>query len=130
MQQANLFELHNASLKITYSSSSFDGKPQLSYQKGAAASLNFRGNELEQKKLGIGTLISVTLKAVPDLRTVVFSLLLPQVNVPEDHPSTQVSIKAIETTIRSSIAGPSLAKGQVQAYKTYSLRGKASSVLF
>ena len=35
MQQANLFTLHNATLKVSYSASSLDGKPQLSYQKGA-----------------------------------------------------------------------------------------------
>lgn len=129
MQQANLFTLHNATLKVSYSASSLDGKPQLSYQKGAI-SLNFRGSQVRHKPTEIGILISVTLKTVPDSRTVVFSLLLPLVNVPDDRPSIPVSIKAIETTNRTSIAGPKLVKGQVQTYKVYSLKGSAQSVLF
>lgn len=129
MQQANLFTLHNATLKISYSASSLDGKPQLSYTKGGTT-LNFRGNQVRHKPTEIGTLISVTLKAIPDSRTVVFSLLLPLVNVPDDRPSIAVSIKAIETTNRTSIAGPKLVKGQVQTYKVYSLKGTAQSVLF
>lgn len=129
MQQANLFELASGSLKITFSASSLDGKPQLSYHKGAT-SLNFRGNQLRQTKTETGTLLSVTLNTVPDLRTVVLSLLLPQVNVEDRSPSTAVSVKAIETTIRSSIGGPNLVKGQVQTYKSYSLKGVAKSVVF
>ncbi|MEO6038609.1 MAG: hypothetical protein ABIQ93_09350 [Saprospiraceae bacterium] len=130
MQPANLFELHNTTLKVTYSSSSLDGKPQLSYQKGNAAPLNFRGNQLYQKQTDIGTLVTVTLKSVPDSRTIQFSLLLPQVNVPDDHPQAKVVVKAIETTNRTSIGGPNLVNGQVQTYKLYSLGGTAKSVLF
>ena len=129
MEQANLFELHNATLKITYSSSSFDGKPQLNYRKGAT-SLNFRGSQVRHKPTEIGTLISVTLKSVPDSRTVVLSLLLPQVNCPAGSSGVQVNVKAIETTIRTSIGGPNLVKGQVQTYKVYSLKGTAKHVLF
>ena len=126
MQQANLFELHNATLKVTYSSSSLDGKPQLSYQKGAT-SRSFRGSQVRHKQTEIGTLVSVTLKSVPDSRSIVFSLLLPQVNVSTDQ---HVNIKAFETTIRTSIGGPDLVKGQVQTYKVYSLQGTAKSVVF
>jgi len=129
MQQTNLFDLHNATLKISYSSSSLNGQPQLSYQKGATT-MNFHGNQLRQKSTEIGTLISVTLKNVPDLHSIVLSLLLPQVNIPTGQSQVQVSIKAIETTIRTSIAGPNLVKGQVQTYKTYTLKGTAQSVLF
>jgi len=129
MQQTNLFDLHNATLKISYSSSSLNGQPQLSYQKGATT-MNFHGNQLRQKSTEIGALISVTLKNVPDLHSIVLSLLLPQVNIPTGQSQVQVSIKAIETTIRTSIAGPNLVKGQVQTYKTYTLKGTAQSVLF
>lgn len=129
MVQANLFELHNATLTINYSSSSLDGKPQLSYKKGATTR-NFRGSQVRHKLTEIGTLISVTLKSVPDSRSTIFSLLLPQVNVSTDHPHTQVNVKAFETIVRTSIGGPNLVKGQVQTYKVYSLKGTAKSVLF
>lgn len=129
MSQANLFSLHNTSLKISYSASSLDGKPQLSYKKGATT-LNFRGSQIRAKQTEIGTLLSVTLKSVPDLRTVVFTIILPQVNVPDNDPTVQVNIKALETTSKTSIGGPNLVKGQVQTYKVYTLKGTAQSVLF
>ncbi len=129
MKQANLFELHNAALQITYSTSSLDGKPQLSYKKGAT-SLNFRGSQLRRKETEIGTLITVSLKVVPDSSTTVFSLLLPRVNVPDKQQHVQIKVKAIETMIRTSIGGPGLVNGQVETYKVYPLKGKASSVLF
>lgn len=127
--QANLFELRDLALKITYSSSSFDGKPQLTYTKGATTR-TFRGAELRQVKNEIGTLVSVTLKAIPDLATTVFTLLVPQVNVPDNHPKVAIETKALETTIRTTIGGPDLVPGQVQTYKAYSLKGNASHVLF
>lgn len=127
MEQANLFELKNATYKITYSSSSLDGKPQLSYKKGTASPRTFRGSQIRQKLTELGTLVTVTLKSVPDSRTVVFSLLVPQVNVSGE---TKVNVKAVETTIRTSIGGPNLVKGQVQTYKVYSLGGTAKHVFF
>ncbi|MBV6441424.1 MAG: hypothetical protein DYG98_03095 [Haliscomenobacteraceae bacterium CHB4] len=129
MQQANLFELHSATIQITYSSSSFDGKPQLSYQRGST-SMNFRGKQIRHKPTEIGTLISVTLKSVPDLRTIVLSLILPQVNVSDGQSQVRINIKVIETTVRTSIGGPNLVKGQVQTYKVYALQGTAKHVLF
>lgn len=128
MVQANLFELQDLSLKITYSSSSFDGKPQLTYKKGATTR-TFHGAEVRHLKTEIGTVVSVTLKAVPDLATTVFSLLVPQVNVVEGHKAA-IQTKAIETIVRTTIGGPNLVPGQVQTYKTYSLQGNASHVLF
>lgn len=129
MSQANLFSLHNTSLKISYSASSLDGKPQLSYKKGATT-LHFRGSQIRVKQTEIGTLLTVTLKSVPDLRTITFSLLMPLVNVPDNDPTVSVNIKAIETTSKTTIAGPNGVKGQVQTYKLYSLKGTAQSVLF
>jgi hypothetical protein len=129
MNQANLFDLRNLTLKINYSASGSDGKPHLSYHKGNIQ-LNFRGSQIRRKETDIGTLVSVTLKTVPDLYSRVFSLLLPQVNIPENGSEVAVNVKALETTVKTSIAGPDLVSGQVQAYKVYSLIGKARSVVF
>lgn len=129
MPQANLFSLGNNSIKISYAASSLDGKPQLSYQKGQTV-LHFRGSQIRAKQTEIGTLLSVTLKSSPDLKTIVFSILLPQVNVPANAADVQVNVKGIETTNKTTIGGPNLVKGQVQTYKVYSLKGTAQSVLF
>jgi hypothetical protein len=129
MHPANLFDLKNLSLKINYSDSGIDGKPHLSYQKGKVQ-LHFRGSQIRRKETEIGTLVSVTLKTVPDLYAKVFSLLLPQVNVPDGSAEVMVNVKALETTVKTSIGGPNLVSGQVQASKVYSLAGKARSVVF
>lgn len=117
MKTANLFDLKNLTLKITYSASGIDGKPHLSYQKGNVQ-LHFKGNQIRRKETEIGTLISVTLKTVPDSYARVFSLLLPRVNVPESSTEVAVNVKTLETTVKTSIAGPHLVSGQVQTYKS------------
>lgn len=127
--QANNFQLQNASLKITYTASSIDGKPTLQHQKGGKT-LNFRGDQIKIEETEIGQLISVTLEYNPDLSTIVFSLLLPTVNVQKNAPRSVISVKALETTIKTSIAGPALVKGPVQLYKMVSLKGTASAVVF
>ncbi|MFZ2899175.1 MAG: hypothetical protein WA004_11160 [Saprospiraceae bacterium] len=129
MHPANLFDLKNLSLKIHYSDSGIDGKPHLSYQKGKVQ-LNFSGSQIRRKETEIGTLVSVTLKTVPDLYARVFSLLLPRVNVPANSSEVAVTVKALETTVKTSIGGPDLVSGQLQAYKVYSLGGEARSVVF
>lgn len=127
--QANLFELKDANLHITYSSSSFDGRPQLTYKKGKNTR-TFRGDELQQAESVMGTLVSVTLRAVPDLKMILFTLIVPQVNVSDDDPKVSIRTKAIETTAKTTIGGPDMVPGAVQAYKMYSLKGTASNVLF
>ncbi|NUQ22327.1 MAG: hypothetical protein HUU34_00120 [Saprospiraceae bacterium] len=129
MKTANLFDLKNLTLKVTYSASGIDGKPHLSYKKGNT-DLNFTGSQIRRKETEIGTLVSVTLKTVSDAYSRVFSLLLPRVNVPNGSSEVAVSVKALETTIKTSVAGPDLVSGQVQTYKVYSLVGKARSVVF
>ena len=129
MEQANLFELKNAQLKITFSASGLDGKPSLGYHKGATE-MQFRGKQLRMRETEIGTLVSVTLKEVPDAYSSVFSLLIPQVNIPSGEGGVHVLVKGFETRVRSSIGGPNLVNGQVQTYKSVSLSGVAKSVVF
>lgn len=126
--QANHFELKNFTIQITYSSSSFDGRPQFSYKKGANTQ-TFRGDEIQHQESAVGTLVSVTLRAIPDLKTILFTLLVPQVNIP-DNENVTIRTKAIETTIKTTIGGPDLVSGSVQTYKTYSFKGVASLLLF
>lgn len=129
MQQANHFQMHNLALKVTYFASGIDGKPHFSYEKGRTER-SFKGDDILREETAIGTLLSVRLKGTADSKSVYFSVLLPHVNVPEGIREVQVNLRAFETTVRTSIGGPSLVKGQVQTYKGYLLRGKASAVLF
>ena len=129
MTQANLFELRNAPISIIFSTSGIDGKPHLTYQKGKTIQ-NFRGDQIDQQETAIGTMVSVTLKSAPDLHSIVLSVLLPQVNIPNDKSRVVVKTEAIVTTIRTSIAGPKLVNGSVQTYKFTAMKGYAMSVEF
>lgn len=124
----NLFELEGEKLKVTYSTSSIAGGPTFTFQQGRKI-LNFKKNEIQTTKTPIGTLVTVVIETVPDLKTVTFSLLLPDVNLQE---STKVSIKAggILTTSKTSAGGPKLVKGAIQSYKFVNLSGTAKAVQF
>lgn len=113
---------------ITYSTSSLSGKPQFSY-RDARRRTSFVGKEIRTKPSEIGTLVTVTLKAVPDLRVVTLTLLLPEINLPNSG-RTAFTTTAIVATARTSIGGPSLIKGAVQSYRTLTLRGTAQFVVY
>lgn len=122
----NLYELSGTRLKVTYSSSSIAGKPLLTIRQGRKDQ-QFTGNEIKTDKTQIGQLITVTQETQPDRKTVLFSVLLPDVNLP-DSGKSNIKTEAVVTTIKTTIAGPG--KGQVQTYKTVLLSGTARSVDF
>src|SRR5919202_889032 len=96
-EQANLFELGDYSIQVTYSSTSFTGQPQLNYRDNNF-NLNFAGEEIRVQDTEIGQLITVTLETVTDLRTMTFTLILPLVNVMPQSGGTQVQVPGILTT--------------------------------
>ena len=122
----NLYELTGTRLKVTYSSSNIAGKPLMTIRQGRKDQ-QFTGNEIKTDKTQIGQLITVTLETQPDRKTVLFSVLLPDVNLP-DSQKANIKTEAVVTTIKTTIAGPP--KGQVQTYKTVLLSGTARSVDF
>jgi hypothetical protein len=125
---ANLFELEGDKIKVTYSTTSISGKPQFDFHQGRK-SLHFSGSEIQTGKTPIGSLITVTIENQPDSKRILFSLLVPDVNLP---PSNKASIKTIGilTTAKTTIGGPNLVKGAIQTYKTVSLSGTAKFVTF
>ena len=122
----NLYELQGEKLKVTYATTNIAGQPTFTLQQGRKT-LNFDKNQIQTAKIPIGSLVTVTVETVPDLKTITFSLLLPDVNMQE---STKVSIKAVGilTTSKTSLGGPKIVKGAVQAYKVASLSGNARFV--
>lgn len=124
----NLYELHGDKLQVTYSTTSIAGQPIFTFQQGRKT-LNFKKTEIKTTKTPIGTLVTVLIETVPDLKTVTFSLALPDVNLQQ---STKVNIKTVGilTTSKMSIGGPNLVKGAVQAYKVVTLSGTAKAVQF
>lgn len=126
-QLANLFELTSGSDHVTYSSSSIAGVPLLSYRT-RRASYDFRGDQIRHTSTELGTLVSVTLQTIPDLKTVVFSLLLPNVRVLMGSGGTHVEVPGVVTTVHTTIAGPPM--GPEQTYDASSFRGTAQAVIF
>jgi hypothetical protein len=123
----NLYQLQGQGVKITYSTTSFDGKPRLDYQD-KQQKLKFVGDQIRTTSLEIGTLITVTTRMTVDTGSTSFSVLIPAVNLGQNQ-STQVVTNGITTVNRFSI-NPALLQGQTQTYTVIRLQGTAQSVQF
>lgn len=123
-----MFVVSGGNLTITYSTSSFTGDPQFSFKKGAQTK-SFSGNQIRTLATEIGTLVTVDVEAVPDLKTVTFTLVIPRISLGAKTSVTLTTI-GITTTAKTSIGGPALVQGQAQSYKVADLKGKASLVVF
>ena len=126
-EQANLFELGDYSIQVTYSSTSFTGQRQLSYRDNNI-NRNFMGEEIQILDTDIGQLVTVTLETIADLRIVTFTLILPLVNVIPQSGGTRVQVPGILTTTHTTIAGPG--PGAEKTYSTVNLQGTAQFVVF
>jgi hypothetical protein len=126
---ANLFELESYGVQITYSKSSITGDPRFSY-RDADHNLNFSGDEIRVEGTEIGDLVTVTIETVSDLRTVTVTLLVPEVNLPEDTKQSPFETEAVVTTHHTTIGGPGLVQGQLKSYRTVTLKGIARQVIF
>ena len=102
----NLYELQGDKFRVTYSTSSISGQPQFDFRQGRKE-LHFSGAEIQTGKILIGTLLSVTIEETPNLKKVLFSLLLPDVTLPASGKKVNIKTIAIVTTIKTSIGGPS-----------------------
>jgi hypothetical protein len=124
--RANLFELSGNQIHVTFSGTSILGGPILSYRDDQR-SLSFKGDEIRIQDTELGELISVTLEAIPDLKTVTFSLLLPVVTVMPQSSGTRIKVPGITTTNPTTIAGPP--PGPQQLYSLVNLRGTAQFIV-
>jgi hypothetical protein len=124
--RANLFELRGGSIQVTYSSTSVLGGPILSY-RDPQRSLSFRGNDIAIEETALGELITVTLEAIPDLRTVTFTLILPIVTVMRQSSGTYIRVPGVTTTNPTTIAGPP--QGPQKLYTVVNLRGTAQFIV-
>ena len=123
---ANLFELAGDSIKVTYSSGDIRG-PSLSYRDDQLEHI-FRGDELTfEDSDALGQLITVTIRAVPDLEVVTFTLVLPIVGVPEPNTPRDVKVPGITVTNPTTIAGPG--PGAQKRYALVLLQGTAQFIV-
>jgi len=108
----DMYQLQGAQLHITYSTTSFDGKPRFVYQDATE----------------IGTLVTVTIRMTIDTGSTSFTLLVPTVNLgPSNHAT--IHTEGITTIHRFSII-PMFNQGQTELYSVSPLTGTASFVIF
>jgi hypothetical protein len=122
----NLYELNGEGLAVTYSTTSIDGQPRFTFKKGRQT-LNFSGAQIVSVAIGIGTLVSVVIASIPDKGVTTFSVLLPEIRLPQSRKQAFRTI-GITTVAKTTIAGPP--PGAQQTYKSVALRGSAQQVNF
>ena len=126
--QANRFVLKGEGLELTYDETTITGQAQLIYQVlQGVHSRTFTGNELSVKPGDIGTLVTVTLEVIPDDKRILFTLLIPTINVTGTN-EVPFETLAIYTTVRDSIIGPNGVNGAVESYQCVQLEGTAQFV--
>jgi hypothetical protein len=123
-QTPNLYEFKGPNTQITYSTS-HGGVSRLTYQHNCE-SRTWSGDEIRTQEAEIGRLVTVTLEAIPDLHTVTLTVLVPPANL--NGSRTKLSTEAIRTTMKTSIGGPRLVKGQIAHYELVKLQGEAKSM--
>jgi hypothetical protein len=120
--EANLFELSGKGIHVTYATSGIDGRAHLHY-KAKGVEKDFRGDQIQVADLPIGRLVSVAVMAVPDLKTEMFSLVLPHINLPAGQSEAPFTAVAIHSTLLTSIGGPRLVKGATSSYCSEDVSG-------
>ncbi|MGH3621162.1 MAG: hypothetical protein ACRDQ5_05145 [Sciscionella sp.] len=126
--EPNLFELACDGVEVTYSTTSIDGSPRLSF-RDADRKFDFSGEQVRSTATELGTEVTVTLEVVPDLRTVTLTLLVPGANLGNETEVTLITA-AIETTNHTTFGGPRLITGPLQTYRLIELHGTAKQVQF
>ncbi len=125
---ANRFVLKGEGLELTYDETTITGQAQLIYQVlQGVHSRTFTGNELSVKPSDIGTLVTVTLEVIPDDKRILFTLLIPTINVTGTN-EVPFETLAIYTTVRDSIIGSNGVSGAVESYQCVQLEGTAQFV--
>jgi hypothetical protein len=125
IKHPNLFELAGDGISVSYASTSFGGKPLLSYHD-QFQSKSFIGDQIRTVETEIGTLVTVTVFITVDAGSTSFSILIPNVNL-RSSDSAQISTYGITTLHRFSIFGPP--QGQSEFYTAHQLSGTASFVV-
>jgi len=119
---ANVFELNNENVRITYSSQGNAGQPFLTYQD-PDMDKSFPAAEIRSLVTEIGELVTVTLFMGIDQGTRMLTLLVPTVTVAAADQPVAVKTKAIVTRF-PKVVGSNL-PGPVETYRVESLHGTA-----
>ena len=122
--QPNQFELSGGGIHVTYSTTSFSGKPLFNYHD-SLQSKNFMGDEIKTEESVLGTLVTVFLHQTADAGSTTFTLIVPHVSLP---PSDVANIRTegVTTLHRSSIIP---IQGQTEFHTVHPVHGTATFVV-
>ncbi len=120
------YDLSGDDITILYLPSGAGGQASFTY-KDPQRTLTFRGDEIRCVPVPeLGTVLSVTLTMSADSGSTTFSVLLPQVNLP-NHFGASVFIRTEGiSTIHPLLPNPAMSQAQGDIYTVTSLRGTAS----
>ncbi|HEY6350497.1 MAG TPA: hypothetical protein VI636_13910 [Candidatus Angelobacter sp.] len=123
----DVYDLTGGQMHITYTTTSKTGQPYFSYQD-EHQKLSFKGNEIQQVKTDIGTLVTVRIRMTVDSGSTTFTLLVPTMRLQEFSPGPIHTI-GITTDHKFSVI-PAMNMGQTETYTTTELSGTAKMVMF
>jgi hypothetical protein len=125
----NQYYLHGGGMSVSYYPAGFgplteDGPLHLVYQD-AHLSQAFRGDEVRTVDVAdLGTIVSVTLVMTVDIGSTTFSLLVPDVQLPEQQNSVFIHTDGITTVHRAFAA--LIGHPQRETYTVTALSGTAA----
>jgi hypothetical protein len=114
--------------QVVFSTTSITGEARFSYHD-ETRDHSATGEEISIERGPLGTLVTVTLEAIPDLHTLTATLVLPDLGG-LSRPVTHFRTFLVLTTNRTSIGGPALVSGALQLYKVIKGQGTAQQVAF
>jgi hypothetical protein len=123
----NMFQLSGSHLHVTYSTTSIDGKPTMTYQDSHQGK-SFRGDEIRTVECDLGTLVSVTLRMTVDAGSTSLSVFIPRMRINQGEHAA-IRTECVTTVHRFAIA-PGLLHGQLDTYSVVALHGTAQAVVF
>ena len=127
--EANDFTLSDASVSISYSTTSITGDPLFSY-RDQERDISRRGEEIRVTPLEIGSLVIVTLEpGISDNYKLTVALLVPVVRVPQGDERAFETVAILTEDRSTGFTGPSGIDGQVQIYRALNLSGTARFVM-
>ncbi|MDF5722832.1 MAG: hypothetical protein PUP91_20615 [Rhizonema sp. PD37] len=128
--EPNSFELRAEDTQISYSTTSFIGESELTYNT-LKLSRQFRGDEISTLETAIGKLVTVLVEPDADTgKEIRLTLLVPTINLVSNEEKP-IQTEAILTTQRTPQRGRlSILEGQIETYDILRLTGTAKIVNF
>jgi hypothetical protein len=123
----NSYRFEGGKVKVTWTTSSLNGKPHLSFTDGEQT-LSFVGADIRVVDCDAGKLVSVTIRKTVDSGSTSFTLLVPRVNLKRGAPSPIQTSGVIAIHRFSPV--PAMNLGQLDEYNVIELKGEAESVKF